>query len=254
MQSPSSTPILALDGAVATVTLCRPAQANRLELADLQSLHDHIETLKTQPGVRLVLLRGQGRHFCSGFHIESVPGVDAPALFEALCNAWEQLPAVTLAVVHGGVWGGATDLALACDFRLGSSATQMAIPAARLGLHYHASGMQRLVTRMGLGPAKRLLLAGQTLDAQAMHEAHFLDELHEDSRTLEAAVAAWVDDISAMAPLALAGMKRHLDAIAVGRLDQAQLQRDAALCAQSADLQEGVRAWREKQPANFKGA
>jgi enoyl-CoA hydratase len=203
--------------------------------------------------VRLVLLRGEGRHFCSGFHIDAVPGVDAPALFESLCQAWEQLPAVTLAVLHGGVWGGATDLALACDFRLGAQGTQMAIPAARLGLHYHAGGMQRLVSRLGPGPAKRLLLAGQTLTANDMHAVHYLDELHPSAAALEAAVDRWSKDITQLAPLALVGMKRHLNALIAGEMDPLALAADTAACAQSADLQEGVAAWQARRTPRFNG-
>ncbi len=246
-------PHLAIDGPVATVTLCRPERANRLELEDLAALRGHVETLNRQATVRAVVLRGQGPHFCSGFHIDAVPGVDAPALFEALCNAWESLRPMTLAVLHGGVWGGATDLALACDFRLGCRATRMAIPAARLGLHYHAGGMRRLVNRLGPGPAKRLLLAGQTLDAEAMLNAHFLDELHTQPCDLDAAVARWLDDLAGLAPLALAGMKRQLNALANGTWLASQHELDAARCAQSHDLAEGVAAWQARRPPEFKG-
>lgn len=247
------TPHLSIDGATATLTLRRPEQANRLELDDLEALHGHIATLLATPTVRLVLLRGEGRHFCSGFHIDAVPGVDAPALFDELCTAWETLPCLTLAVLHGGVWGGATDLTLACDFRLGSLATQMAIPAARLGLMYHAGGMRRLVSRLGLGPAKRLLLAGQTLEADAMWAAHLLDELHPDAATLEAAVGRWQQNLGGLAPLAVAGMKRHLNALAQGPLDAEAHARDTARCAASADLAEGVAAWQARRPPVFTG-
>ncbi len=111
-------PQLAIDGPIATLRLCRPAQANRLELDDLKAIRAHIDALNATPSVRVVLVRGEGKHFCSGFHIDTVPQVDAPALFEALCSAWESVEPITVAVLHGGVWGGATDLALACDFRL----------------------------------------------------------------------------------------------------------------------------------------
>lgn len=247
------TPLLAIDGPVATVTLRRPERANRLELDDLAALHEHVHTLSRSSPARVLVLRGEGRHFCSGFHIDAVPGVDAPALFDALCTAWEALPQVTLAVLHGGAWGGATDLALACDFRLGSRSTQMAIPAARLGLHYHAGGLQRLVSRLGLGPAKRLLLAGQTLNAEAMLAAHFLDELHADTEALDAAVAEWQDNLARLAPLALAGMKRHLNHWARGHWDADAFAQDAARCANSTDLGEGVAAWQAGRPPEFKG-
>jgi enoyl-CoA hydratase len=247
------TPQLTLNGTVATLTLCRPNHANRLELDDLAALHRHIDALHKHTEARVLVLRGEGRHFCSGFHIDAVPGVDAPALFESLCNAWERLPQVTLAVLHGGVWGGATDLALACDFRLGSQATQMAIPAARLGLHYYESGMRRLISRLGVAPAKRLLLAGKTLDAQGMLAAHFLDELHPDDTVLQAAVEQWQSTFSQLAPLALQGMKRHLNALCRGEWDAAAYAKDAAQCANSLDLLEGVAAWQAGRTPNFKG-
>lgn len=247
------TPSLAVDGPIATLTLQRPAHANRLELEDLAAVHEQIAALSAASDVRVVVLRGEGRHFCSGFHIDAVPAVDAPALFDALCTAWEGLPQVTLAVLHGGVWGGATDLALACDFRLGSRGTQMAIPAARLGLLYHAGGMRRLVSRLGLGPAKRLLLAAQTLDAQAMLDAHFLDELHPDAETLDAAVSQWQRNLAGLAPLSLAGMKLHLNALSRGPMDAEAFALDAARCAASRDLTEGVAAWQAGRTPDFKG-
>ena len=167
------------------VTLRRPRLANRLELQDLEALGQHVTTLAGLQSIQVVVLRAEGPHFCSGFHIDAVPGVDAPALFEALCDRWEALPAVTLAVLQGGVWGGATDLALACDFRLGSANCQMAIPAARLGLHYYGGGMRRLVSRMGLGRREKAALGRATLDAQAMWRANFLDEVLKDGADLE---------------------------------------------------------------------
>ena len=63
--------------------------------------------------------------------------------FEALADAVEQARPITIAVLHGGVYGGATDLALACDFRLGAPATEMFVPAARLGLLFYRSGLER---------------------------------------------------------------------------------------------------------------
>lgn len=246
-------PQLTIDGPIATLRLCRPAQANRLELDDLEAIRAHIDALNATPSVRVVLVRGEGQHFCSGFHIDTVPQVDAPALFEALCNAWESVEPITVAVLHGGVWGGATDLALACDFRLGCRDTQMAIPAARLGLHYHAGGMRRLVSRLGLGPAKRLLLAAQSLDAEAMAAAHFLDVMYDDRAQLEAGTLRWAEQLAGLAPLALRGMKRQLNALGQGTWRADRHAQDAAECARSRDLAEGVAAWQARRPPEFKG-
>ncbi|HLO95586.1 MAG TPA: enoyl-CoA hydratase/isomerase family protein [Burkholderiaceae bacterium] len=250
---PAHAPRLEIDQHLARITLRRPKVANRLEVPDLQVLEQHLDAVNAQPEVRVLLLEGEGRHFCSGFNIGAVPGVDAGALFERLTDAWENARPITIAAIQGGVYGGATDLALACDFRLGTRACEMFVPAARLGLHFYRGGMARYVNRLGLGMAKRVLLACETLDAQAMLDCGFLDRLYEDSPRLQAEALALARSLCELAPLALSGMKRHLNALARHELDPAQLTSDIARAAASEDLAEGVRAWQERRPPRFTG-
>jgi len=253
---PGHAPFLTLDGALATITLRRPRLANRLELADLQTLRAQLDQVNQTDAVRVLLLAAEGRHFCSGFNIGAgleKPGVDAAALFEQVADAWENARPITVARIQGGVYGGATDLALACDFRLGTAACEMFVPAAKLGLHFYRGGLERYVTRLGLGLAKRVLLAGETLDAAAMQDCGFLDRLLPNATALDAATSALIEQLLAMAPLALLGMKKHLNAIARGTLDLTDLQADVAQSAASADLAEGVAAWRARRAPRFTG-
>lgn len=246
-------PLLDIAGPVARLTLRRPRQANRLELGDLQAMQAQLETVNRNEAVRVLILDAQGRHFCSGFNIDAVPGVDAGALFEQLTAAMEDARPVTIAAIQGGVYGGATDLALACDFRLGTPACEMFVPAARLGLHFYRGGMARYVSRLGLAMAKRVLLACETLDAQAMLDCGFLDRLLPDAAQLGQACDALAQQLAEMAPLALLGMKKHLNAIAEGRLDAEALRADIARANASADLAEGVRAWQQRRKPVFQG-
>ncbi len=250
---PARAPRLQVDQHLARITLRRPLVANRLEIEDLQILGEYLDQVNGNPEVRVLLIEGEGKHFCSGFNIGAVPGVDAGALFERLTDAWENARPMTIAAIQGGIYGGATDLALACDFRLGTRACEMFVPAARLGLHFYRGGMSRYVNRLGLGMAKRILLACETLDAQAMHDCGFLDQLYEDTATLQKEAQALAESLCAMAPLALGGMKQHLNALARHELDEAQLARDIARAAASEDLAEGVRAWQERRAPRFQG-
>lgn len=250
---PGQPPLLQIDGALARITLRRPRLANRLELEDLQTLRMQLDQLNRDEAVRVLLLAAEGKHFCSGFNIDAVPGVDAGALFEQLADDWEAARPVTIALIHGGVYGGATDLALACDFRLGLPGCQMFVPAARLGLHFYRGGMERYVTRLGLAWAKRVLLAGETLEAQAMRDSGFLDQLLPNAEALQNAGEDLAQRLLAMAPLALLGMKKHLNTIARGRLDPAALQADIARANASADLAEGVAAWQARRAPRFCG-
>jgi enoyl-CoA hydratase/carnithine racemase len=169
-----------------------------------------------------------------------------------MADALEAARPITLARLHGGAYGGAADLALACDFRLGGPATEIFIPAARIGLHFYGGGLARFVQRLGLGVAKRVLLAGQTLPAAELLACGYLDELLPSVEALDARLEALATELAAMAPLALLPMKQHLNALAAARLEPDALQRDIEAARHSADLAEGTAAWRAKRPAIFK--
>lgn len=250
VQTLDTVPQLRREGAVATLTLSRPQRANRLGVDDIATLRAHLDTIATDATLRLVVLRGEGPQFCAGFQIDALGSVDATGLFDALGNALEALPQLTLVVVQGGCWGGAVDLALACDFRVGGPAAVVGIPAARLGLHFYANGMRRLVSRIGLGGAKQLLLAGQSWSGESLVTRGFLDAQDSD---VDALAEAWVSQLLSLAPLAQQGMKRHLHAVADGRMDLDALQQDMARCAASSDLAEGLAAWRERRAPQFSG-
>lgn len=248
----TATPELAVDGAVATITLRRPDQANRLTPDDLDRLGTLIDEVNGRDEILVLQLRGSGKYFCSGYDIASIGG-GRKVNFAEVVDALEVARPVTIAVLHGGVYGGATDLALACDFRVGAHGIDMFMPAARLGLHYYQSGLERYVTRLGLDNAKRLFLTAEKIDAASMRDIGYLTQL-VDAAQLEAEVARLAKACASMAPIPLLGMKRHLNAIARGKLDPAALQADLLRAYESADLREGQAAWAEKRAPRFVGS
>ena len=249
----ASLPSLDVTHPVATLTLRRPENANRLEPDDLKAVAAHIAAVSRDPAVLVLQIRGEGRYFCSGYDISSLASQSGnPLGFENMVDAIESARPATIAVVHGGAYGGGTDLALACDFRIGTHAAEMFMPAARLGLHYYRGGLERYVARLGLDNAKRLFLTADRIDAEAMRACGFLTDLVA-ADALEAAVERLSRTLASMAPLALLGMKKHLNRIARGMLDANDLQADIARAAESNDLREGAAAWAEKRPPKFTG-
>ncbi len=252
---PGQMPSLAIDGRIATIKLRRPAVANRLEPEDLHALRAHVDKINASPAVLVLHLLAEGRHFCSGFNIGQV-GVganDAGQRFEALAATLEEARPITIAAIQGGVYGGATDLALACDFRIGTPACELSVPAARLGLLFYRGGLERYVSRLGLATAKRVLLAVDTLDADALLACGFLDRLAPSVDGLAGVVDALSSTLAGLAPLALLGMKKHLNRIAAGTLDEAEIARDIAAADASDDLREGALAWQQKRSPIFLG-
>ena len=244
-------PDLKINAHIATITLRRPAQANRLDPDDLATLADHIKTVNENEEVLVLRLQAEGKYFCSGYDIGQIGG-PRELTFEQMVNAVEDTRPVTIAVIQGGVYGGATDLALACDFRIGSPAVDMFMPAARLGLHFYQRGLERYVSRLGVNTAKKLFLTAEKIGADEMLACGFLTHLVADDKLADTADQL-TQTLADMAPLALLGMKKHLTRIARGVLDPTDLQRDIAQAAQSADLKEGAAAWAEKRTPRFTG-
>jgi enoyl-CoA hydratase len=248
---PSLPPQLDVSGSVARITLHRPEAANRLCLADLDVLQAHLLAIESAPDVRVLVLQAIGRSFCAGFDLRDLAGgVDPGARFEAVADKLERARPITICCLDGGVYGGGTDLALACDFRLGSPACEMFVPAVRLGLHYYGGAMRRCVNRLGLQAAKRLLLAAETFTAAQMLACGFLTELcDEPAKRCESLSQA----LSRHAPLALLPMKQHLNALAADALDTHQLMADIKRSLTSEDLRNGIEAWKAQQKPIFEG-
>lgn len=247
-------PLLTVDGSIATVTLQRPEVANRLSPGDLRALRDQIDAVNEMERVLVLRFVGSGKYFCSGYDIGSLAGkADEGALnFGEVMDAIEAARPVTIAGVNGGVYGGATDLCLACDFRIGVPGCDMFMPAARLGLHFYRGGMERYVSRLGLNAAKHLFLTTDRIGAEEMLRIGFLTEIVE-APALQSRVDELSEQLAGMAPIALLGMKRHLNAIARGALDEDALRRDMHRSETSADLREGAAAWKDKRKPQFTG-
>ncbi|MCL2427685.1 MAG: enoyl-CoA hydratase/isomerase family protein [Alphaproteobacteria bacterium] len=219
----------------ATITLNRPALHNRLDGADLARLGAVLGEIDGDPEVRVIVLTGTGKSFCSGYDLGSLAkGADRPVRerfsFATLVDRLEAMRAPTIAALNGGVYGGGTDLGLACDFRIGVAGARMMMPAGQIGLHYYAGGIRRYVTRMGPGAAKRLFLLGETLDATEMLRIGYLDEIVPDLDALKARVDT-IADLIAGAPSAevIQGMKRAINRVAAADMDPTEA--DAASAA-----------------------
>lgn len=252
--APDTPPVLSVDGAVATLRLNRPARRNRLGDDDLAALRAAFEAVTANPSVRVLVLAAGGPVFCAGYDLAALDGDrgDGPRRFEATVMALEAVPQPTICRLHGPVHGGATDLALACDFRIGTPAVALRMPAARIGLHYYPSGLARFAAKLGIAAAKRLFLAAPTLDADTLLRIGYLDACVDVDR-LDDEVAAWSAALAAGAPLAVQGMKRALDDWAAGRFEPAEVEARAAACAASDDLREGLAALRERREPRFSG-
>jgi enoyl-CoA hydratase/carnithine racemase len=253
----ASAPVLDIDGARATIRLNRPKHLNRLEPDDLEALLKLFDRIEADPALRVLVLTGTGRAFSAGYDLGSIAERAANAqeqtagsAFEVVVNRLEDLAVPTICRLNGGVYGGATDLALACDFRIGVDTCEMFMPAARLGLHYYTSGIKRYVSRLGADNAKRLFLTAEKIGAAEMLRIGYLTAM-APAEAFDEEVDRLAAILAGNAPVAMRGMKRAINEFARGRLDETAADRRARDSMRSAEIKEGIKAFSEKRPPKF---
>jgi enoyl-CoA hydratase len=258
-QDEASTPVYEVHGPRATIRLNRPRHHNRLQPEDLVALMALFDQVEADPAVRVLVLTGTGRSFSSGYDLGSIAKRQASGQqqiagtsFEAVTNRLEELSVPTICRLNGGVYGGATDLALACDFRIAADTVEMFMPAARLGLHYYKDGIKRYVSRLGADNARMLFLTARKINAAEMLRIGYLTAVAPADR-LDAEVNSLADVIGANAPNAMAGMKRTINEFARGELDEAAADARHRASMQSDEVKEGVAAFAEKRAPKFTG-
>jgi enoyl-CoA hydratase len=254
----ASTPVLTIDGARATIRLNRPKHLNRLQPDDLEALLKLFDRLEADPAIRVLVLTGTGRAFSAGYDLGSIAErassageqQSAGSAFEVMVNKLEDLAMPTVCRLNGGVYGGSTDLALACDFRIGVDTAEMFMPAARLGLHYYTSGIKRYVSRLGADNAKKLFLTARKIEASEMLRIGYLTAC-VPAESLDEEVDRLASVLAGNAPVAMRGMKRAINEFARGQLDEGAADRRARDSMRGAEIKQGIKAFAEKRPPKF---
>ena len=173
-------------------------------------------------------------------------------MFDTLTTRLAELPVPTVCALNGSVYGGATDMVLACDLRVGLQGLEWRMPATALGLHYYPSGLQRYVSRFGLAATKRAFLTARPftdrqLEALGLFEA--LVGLEDWASTQQALVR----DILALAPLAVQETKQSIREIETGHGDVGRMREREHRTSQSADFAEGRAAFAQRRTPVFTG-
>lgn len=257
------------DDGVCRLTLDRPEAANALTPEMRDDLVAAIRSARTDPGVRALLVTGAGPSFCSGMDLRASTvasagseGFDPRTTSEALRSGvqtfigelWE-LDKPTVAAVNGTAVGPGAHLALACDLVLVHPGTQFVWSFSRIGLVVDAGGAYLLPRLVGLAQAKSLVLLGERLSGQQAVDAGLAYRCCDDSDALAADADALAVRLASGPTRALGLSKRLLNRSLESDLPT-MLELEGhfqALATASADLVEGMAAFRDKRPPEFTG-
>lgn len=247
-------------GSVVTVTLNNPSMRNKLSTKDIDFLLTVFDKVNKDLSVRVLVLTGTGSTFCSGFDLQELAKLKASEssqtdelsrpLFEHLTDELEHLRCPTICGLNGGVYGGAIDLALACDFRVGKPDLELYMPASRIGLHYYPNGIRRYVSRLGVAASKKLFLLGERISGDALEAIGFTDFL-TSSEEFAATIARLSEQIASAAPLAIEGMKHSINYYAKQLDADEEVLQGYWAALTSTDFRTGLTMALKKQPAQF---
>ncbi len=244
---------------IALVTLRRAEALNALSQDLLQELAQVAEVIHQDPEARVAIFTGEGKAFAAGADLKEIASLKDPFAAREYALLGQQvfaeiaaLPIPTIAAIHGYALGGGLELALACDLRVAAKGARLGLPEVGLGLIPGFGGTQRLPRLIGRGRALDLILTGRHVSAEEALSLGLVNRVGEDALEEAKKLAR---QILKNGPVALALAKESVvRGEGVGLAEALEVEADLfGYAAATEDMKEGVRAFLEKRPPNFKG-
>ncbi|HNY05009.1 MAG TPA: short-chain-enoyl-CoA hydratase [Candidatus Egerieousia sp.] len=244
---------------ICTVKINNPEAMNALNSTILSELDAAFTEIAANEEVSVVIITGEGRAFVAGADISQMSkmnategkafGVQGSAVFRKI----ENLDKPVIAAINGFALGGGCELAMACDIRIASNKAKIGQPETGLGITPGFSGTQRLPRIVGLGKAKEIIYTAKPITADEAYRIGLVNSVVEPEALMDAAYAM-AKQIAKNAPIALKYSKEAINKGMQTDIDSAiSLENDLfALCFSTEDQKEGMKAFFEKRPAEWK--
>jgi enoyl-CoA hydratase len=235
-------------GAISIIRINRPERLNAIGQAVAVEMQQAFKAFDADPEKRVAILSATGnRAFSSGADVN-----DLPELWRAIPNVGFHTDKPIIAATSGWVIGGAIVMVMMCDLMVSTEDTQFYYPEAKLGTT--AGGISSLVARMPHKLAMEVMLLGSKIPARRAYDVGFVNRVVANGQH-EAEAMAMAEQLLESAPLVIGALKRLVnEIIPVGPIERmVAISQTVAKVRQSEDLQEGIRAYKEKRKPRFTG-
>jgi len=250
------------DSHLLQITLNRPQVCNAINSVMMKELCELWHTLNQaeRPPYRAIILTGEGNHFCAGADLKERAGLDLDTWYkqhvplENAMVAMMECKIPIIAAVNGSAFGGGLELTLASDFAYASESARFSQSETKLGIMPGAMGTQNLPLATGLRRAKELTFTGETFDAKKAWQWNIVNAIFKPEQLLTATIAT-AKKIAANAPMAVTHSKQALN-VALKTEIHAGYETELTLynrLIRTQDRIEGISAFNEKRPPEFKG-
>lgn len=251
-----------VNGEIGTIIFNHPQRRNALSEALIDGVRAALDRFRASD-IRAAILRAPAgaKVWSAGHDISELPNSRRDPLgwgdaLRVLVRAIQEYPRPVLALIEGGVWGGACEVAMACDIVVATPNATFAITPAKLGIPYNLSGLLTLMNTIPLSTAKEMLFTAQPISAERAQALGMVNHI-KPADEIEAFAYDLAAQIARNAPLSIAAMKEEMRLLASAHaMTPAMFERLQGLrrvVYDSQDYEEGLTAFKEKRPARFSG-
>lgn len=251
-----------VENSIGTITLNNPRKHNALSMALIEDLRGVVPELRAA-GARIIVVRAPkgAKVWSAGHDVNELPTNGRDPLtyndpLRLLVRAVQELPVPVIAMVEGSVWGGACELVMSCDVVIAAENATFAVTPAKVGVPYDVAGVLNFMQRVGLPIIKEMLFTAQPITAQRAMQVGIVNQVCPVEQ-LEAETYALALHMARNSPLVIALLKEELRVLAAATpLTPDGFERIQAMRREiydSADYQEGIRAFFEKRSPVFTG-
>jgi enoyl-CoA hydratase/carnithine racemase len=238
-----------------TLSLNRPEKRNAINRAMIDALDQAFTRIEADKEIRAVIIRGEGRGFCSGLDLRDIEQMGAGGItFARIIQRLTQLPVPTIAAIHGDALTGGLVLALNCDLRIAGHGAKLGMTPARIGYLPTFDIFRKFVEIVGPANTAEIMYLADPLDAERAREIGLVNKVVPDD-SLAGAATTWASKIAGNAPLSVRAMKHSIARVMSKAFDVDHKDVDELgnRVRSSNDAKEGVRAFLEKRKPVWRG-